>query len=48
MMDNNDQRLTMNDMNGESVLMSNMELLPNMSNIMDDQLMQLLDNQNYM
>ncbi|CAG2181048.1 unnamed protein product, partial [Oppiella nova] len=28
--------------------MSNMELLPNMSNIMDDQLMQLLDNQNYM
>ncbi|CAG2108995.1 unnamed protein product [Medioppia subpectinata] len=53
MMDNSDQRLSaMTDMNGESVLMSNMtELLPNlpnMSNIMDDQLMQLLDNQNYM
>lgn len=42
-------RLSMNDINGQSVLMSNMELLPNMSNIvMDEQIMQLLGNQNYM
>ncbi|XP_054159843.1 metacaspase-2-like [Oppia nitens] len=47
MMDNTDQRLAINDMNGQSVLMSNMELLPNMS--VDDQLMQLvMDNPNYM